>query len=420
MIDINVPNVTPVDAEGYCARGVARLESGQWQDAIDDFTQAITLRPDIAAGYRFRARAHAESGNVVRAIADLDHALRLYPDDIRALFDRGQFLFKQKQYDEALNDCNRALALDAARADLLALRGRVQEARGESQAAHLDFTKAIEIDPEGAPDYYVWRADLLIENERYELALSDLNRAIELFNENAYAYSRRASAHWAMGNLDLAIDDYSLAIQYDPQWVWVRNGRGLVHHEKAEYEAALADFDAALKIDANHGSTHECRVETLWKLGRKAEALEAIDKAIKLSPECLRLFNRRAMIHYFCKRYMLALRDHTSALKCDPNNAETFNYLGWIWATAPDPTVRNGRRALECATRACELSEFQTGSYLDTLAAAHAELGNYAEAEKWASKAAECAHDDVSREEFASRIDLYRGKQPLRVTPQEP
>src|SRR5688500_2890955 len=69
--DTHVPQ-PPATAEEFCSRGMDKLRTGNFKDAIDDFTQAIKLRPDVAAGYRYRAIAHAESGNVTRAIADLD------------------------------------------------------------------------------------------------------------------------------------------------------------------------------------------------------------------------------------------------------------------------------------------------------------------------------------------------------------
>jgi serine/threonine-protein kinase len=162
-----------------------------------------------------------------------------------------------------------------------------------------------------------------------------------------------------------------------------------------------------------------CRVESLYRVGRRAEALADLDEAIKRNADCPRLFNRRAMLHYFDRAYSKALRDHTAALKCDPQNANTFNYLAWVWSTAPDPTVRNGRRALDCATRACELTEWQTPGFLDTLAAAHAEVGNFSDAERWAERAAGLAEDDKSRREYQARAEQYREKTPLRVTPSD-
>ena len=396
-MDTNTPRF-PESPEEYCTRGMDHLEKGNYRDAIDDFTQAIKLRPDIAAGYRFRAMAHAELGNVPRAIADLDQAIRLKPDDLQALLNRGTFFLRQKQYDDALADCNKALSLDDARADLIALRGRVNEARGASELADADFSKAIELDPGHAAEYLVWRGDLRLKSDDLDGAIEDFDRALSINDANVYALSRRASAHWASHDLEAALRDFTKAVELDPDWIWVRNGRGLVLHDLKKYDAALAEFDVALELDLGHGPTYEYRFETLHKLGRKAEALEALNEAIKRNPESPRLYNRRAMMHYFNREFSKALRDHTAALK---------------W----DPTVRNGRRALECATRACELTEWQTPGFVDTLAAAHAETGNFADAEKWAERAVELADDDKSRAEYVNRAAQYRNRLPLRVNP---
>ena len=68
-----------------------------------------------------------------------------------------------------------------------------------------------------------------------------------------------------------------------------------------------------------------------------------------------------------------------------PRSAATFNQLGWVWATCPDPDIRNGERARECATRACELTEWTEPGFLDTLAAACAECGLAWERDHWFS-----------------------------------
>src|SRR5258708_28720760 len=96
----NTPSFSlPAEAQDYFNRGKEKLKSGNWKEALSDFTEAIKLRPDIAVGYRFRAYAHADSGNVARAIADLDEAIRLKPDDAQSYFDRAQYFPRQKQYE---------------------------------------------------------------------------------------------------------------------------------------------------------------------------------------------------------------------------------------------------------------------------------------------------------------------------------
>jgi len=126
------------------------------------------------------------------------------------------------------------------------------------------------------------------------------------------------------------------------------------------------------------------------------------------------------MFHYFNRDYAKSIKDHMEALKREPNHAATFNYLAWVWCTAPEPGVRNGRRAIECATRACELTEWQSPGYVDTLAAAYAETGQWTEAIRWAEKAIEVASDDDAREEYAGRVELFESRQPLRITPKLP
>lgn len=413
------PSYVPAEAQDFFNRGKERLKEGNWRDALSDFTEAIKLRPDVAVGYRFRAYAHADGGNVARAIADLDEAIRLKPDDTQSYYDRAQYFLRQKQYDHALTDCNKGLAIDGARADLIALRGRTHAARGASESAEIDFTRAIEIDPEGATDYYIWRGDLYMECDDNDKAIADFTEAMTRRANNSYACSRRASAYWAKRDIEAALADFTKAIEIDPEGLWLRNGRGLVYADRGDHELAVEDYTHAIRLNPAHGPSYEYRGESLCKLGKKPEALADFNEAIRLNPDSIRLYNRRAMFHYFNGDYSKAIRDHMEALKREPNHGVTFNYLAWIWSTAPDPKVRNGRRAIECATRACELTEWQSPGFVDTLAAAHAELGQWTEACKWAAKAVELAADDASHDEYAARLELYENRRPLRVTPQE-
>jgi serine/threonine-protein kinase len=215
----------------------------------------------------------------------------------------------------------------------------------------------------------------------------------------------------------LALKDFEKAMTLDPTWIWPINGRGLVLHDLGRYHEAIALFDASLRLNPDQAPAHEYKANALFKLGRKEEALNEITEAIRKNSNSMRLYNRRAMYYYYNREFTKAIRDHTEALKREPNDAATYNYLGWVWSTAPDPNVRNGRRALECATRACELTEWQSPGFIDTLAAAHAELGQFNEAIRWEEKAIHLAKDEKSRALYADRAELYRNKKPLRVDP---
>ena len=102
--------------------------------------------------------------------------------------------------------------------------------------------------------------------------------------------------------------------------------------------------------------------------------------------------------------------------------ASTSHSLSWILATCPDDSVRDGAKAVRYAIRACELTEWENAEYLDTLAAAYAEAGDFLAAVKWQKKAMQPLgeSEDRTRTRFQSRLELYRAKKPYRVTRDTP
>src|SRR5262245_37216690 len=117
------------DAQDLFSRGHKAYTSGDHREAVECFSRAIKLRPDVAAAYRYRAYAYLELGDRVRALNDLDAAIRLSPDDVQVYADRAAELFVQKAFDQAITDCDKVLKLDPGRAPMYGLRGRCHSER---------------------------------------------------------------------------------------------------------------------------------------------------------------------------------------------------------------------------------------------------------------------------------------------------
>jgi len=86
-----------------------------------------------------------------------------------------------------------------------------------------------------------------------------------------------------------------------------------------------------------------------------------------------------------------------------------------LWATSEKESYRDGLKALAYARKAVALTKWKDAGYIDTLAAANAEAGNFTEAVRWQRKA--LAFPDFMKSEgegAKARVKLYKAHKPYR------
>jgi len=96
-------------------------------------------------------------------------------------------------------------------------RGSELMREGKYEAAITEFTKAIELKYRTAYAYGK-RGHALYELRNYERAQADLMKAIELAPRSAHLYVFRGNNHMAMGNNEAALSDYQKAIEIAPSY----------------------------------------------------------------------------------------------------------------------------------------------------------------------------------------------------------
>jgi hypothetical protein len=90
-----------------------------------------------------------------------------------------------------------------------------------------------------------------------------------------------------------------------------------------------------------------------------------------------------------------------------------LNNLAWVLATSPVDQLRDGKRAIELATKACKLTDYKKPHILSTLAAAYAETGDFETAKKWSQKAVELGEGE-EKEALEKELESYRAGKPVR------
>jgi tetratricopeptide (TPR) repeat protein len=227
---------------------------------------------------------------------------------------------------------------------------------------------------------YVARGYCRINTNDYEGAIADENQAILLSPENPTAYRNRGIAHFLKKDFDEDIFDQSVAIRMDPNGPEYYFDRSLAWDAKGESEKAIADASSAIRLNPKLGIAYSRRAEFRGAKGDFDGSISDFSEAIRLAPK-------------------------------DP---EACNGIAWDYAVAPAERNRDGRRAMEYATRACEVTGWKEPWVLDTLAAACAEVGNFDDAVKWENKALELKLPKDEIEDARARLALYLQKKPYR------
>lgn len=144
------------------------------------------------------------------------------------------------------------------------------------------------------------------------------------------------------------------------------------------------------------------------------EAVPFFNQSIEMNPAYAPGYIRRARAYELKGDYGRAVSDYDKAIEVDPKDALAYNNLAWLLASGDRADLRDGKKALELALKACELSGWGNPSYVDTLASAYARVGEFQNAVKWQQKAIDATTftDEAANAEARKRLRLYRMSKP--------
>ena len=286
-------------------------------------------------------------------------------------------LFTESKFKEALADFQAALKIDPKSAELNSLCGLAYMAQNKLDDALKSFNAAIEIAPQ--PAAYLQRAKIYLQKGKAQDSVNDLNKVISLVGATGELLVLRASAYHALRN----------------------------------DEKAAKDAESALKLEPDDGELMLQAGLIYYQIKKNDKAIETFNKLIDKDPKNAGAFAARADTHLQTGAHQKAVNDYGESLKHEGDNTHVLNNLAWVLATSPDDKVRDGRRAIDLAKKACDLTSYKEAHIVSTLAAGYAETGDFATAIKWSKKAVELGEGDVV-EQLKKELASYEAKKPWR------
>jgi Tfp pilus assembly protein PilF len=210
-----------------------------WTNSDTLWTHVLKHSDRTPLPYRNRANYRRDQGRTEEALADYGAAIGIKPDG--ALYNsRAKLYFNQQKYDLALQDYNRAIAMDSTEGEYFINRGAVFALSNQMTAALEDFNKGLRLNPDHANGYK--NRSLIFQSFRqYENAISDISIYLKMHPEDADLWYERGRLRNFLNKPSEAMVDLNRAIQ-------LNKNQGLYYYEKMKCHLLLGQKREALQL----------------------------------------------------------------------------------------------------------------------------------------------------------------------------
>jgi tetratricopeptide (TPR) repeat protein/TolB-like protein len=311
-------------------RGRAFLDrrdvKGNLDAALAAFNDALALDPRFADAHAARGEAFWARYNetndpqfVQLAIAAGTDALRFDPDRPQVRYLLALTLEGSGRLDEAVEELQRALALQPQYDDARSRLGAVLARQGKIDEAVAEFQKAIDLRPRFWGHYSAMGTSLF-QAGRYQEAAAAFTRVIELQPDSAFGYQQLGVVYHSLGDTNRALENYRKAIAITPV-AQAYSNIGAILHQRGDFAGAVDAYQQAIALRPNAHITHRNQGDALNRLGRLRDARAAYARAAALVEDELAINPRDGQRHAFLAVYLAKLGQHERALSAI-NDAE--------------------------------------------------------------------------------------------------
>lgn len=336
--------------------GFALSHFGDVRGSIEQLKQGLNLKKDADASPRDQSRIHYVLGGL---------------------------LVNDGRDEEAAEQFEQALKLAPELSDARVKLGNIQARSGNLEQALATYDSVISNQAEN-PSLLLKRASVLMALERDDEARRDLESLLNLSPDSSEIRVRLASILEKKDELEGAIQLYLQVLELD----LTAQEKPLVHYRLAtlyrrleQFQQAAEQYQAALEVEPNLVPALNNLAGLLAQLGDMRQAATVYGRLVAAAPDQLqpRLAEATALI--LSQQYSAATEKLELALKQFPDELPVKDILARHLAAAPDPSARDGARAVQLALALFD--EVPSPESAETLAMAYAEAGRFEDAKKW-------------------------------------
>jgi tetratricopeptide (TPR) repeat protein len=203
------------------------------------------------------------------------------------------------------------------------------------------------------------RGGILLNEKKYELALADLNKVIQLRPGYAEALSNRGIILLDKKRTNEALNDLNMAIKSRPDYAEALNNRGLILMELNKYAEALNDFNKAIELRPGYAEAYYNRGLLFMNEKKYEQAVKDYDKALELKPGYPEAIINRGIILNNGADSEKNLADYNNAIKVNPNDPRLYYIRGLVMMS-----LNKNTEAIDDFNKSIELKPDYANAYL--------------------------------------------------------
>ena len=332
-------NIVPDDDRFYNQRAQVYYEQGKYDLADKDYLKMISLKEGDVMGYMGIGRNANAQKRYEDAIKQFDYVVKLEPNYSSAYSFRAESYIGLKKYNEAIDDVISALGIDRDRKAFYELQEladsafeqtvaklkvqKIKEPNEQSWDYDLgivyeraakynkaiayykeslekesniitasrisscyddlgDYDKALEYCNQAIAldsvktNYLYEKANILDNAGRTQEAIKTMSDYIANTPDEPAGYYQRGWFKDHFGDIEGALEDYTMAITLQPNVAYAYLNRGVLYRLKGENAKAESDFKQVVRLDSIPEDA-ECSFYAYYYLGQKDKAIEVLN-----------------------------------------------------------------------------------------------------------------------------------------------
>jgi tetratricopeptide (TPR) repeat protein/TolB-like protein len=245
--------------------------------------------------------------------------------------------------------------------------------------------RAQQINP--LPETHLAMGSTYLATGKYEEAVDELKRAVELAPNSDDGYRRLASAYMRSGEKDKAIETYQKAIQIAPYYWKNYNLLGQAYLELGDYGKALPAFQRVIELAPEIGFGYWNLGAVYFGQGKFNESIPYFQKALAITPDSV-LYSNIGTAYFYMQRYAEAVAMFEKAVAMNTNDEGLMGNLadGYRWNGQREKSLATYDKAIALAYKELQVNS-RNASVMGDLAGYYAKKGDEAQGTEWMSRA---------------------------------